>query len=203
MEALHYTLEQMSRELKFPVGVVRQLARQFGLPKSYYNPAPGQPRLMLFDAAEASLLEQVQSLLASGYSLKETKSWFQQIAPDMDSVLEIKTRHRHEEDLTQYDQSDVLKKRLAENTFSHYRTQIQQGAPTLPIMLQRLKEKREHPLSPSAGMKYIVSKSFLLFSRLVPSTPVTMPETFHRETPWMTEALKQRARRLQEELMVR
>jgi len=207
MEALHYTLDQVSRELGLSVGVVRQLARQFHMPRNYYHPIPGQPRLMLFDAAEAAVLEHVQTLLAAGQPLDEVKAWFQSVSNEH---LQVKETPAEDEDMVVYDRHETLNKHLAQSTFAHYRRQTQPRKHTMAAILKRLDEEKHNPRQnpmverPKVDPKSLLSKSRIFFSRLVPAIPVSPLGEVHpaaHHTPWMTEALKQRARRLQLELL--
>jgi len=215
MEALHYTLDQVSRELGLSVGVVRQLARQFHMPRNYYHPIPGQPRLMLFDAAEAAILEHIQTLLASGQPLEEVKVWFKQYTEEPQDIplpqdALSRVEQLSEDKIMAYDQPETLNKHLAESTFDHYRMKTQPRKHTMATLLKRLDEEKHNPRQnpmathPKADPQSLLSKSRLFFSRLVPAIPVASPGKIHPaspQTPWMTEALKQRARRLQLELL--
>jgi hypothetical protein len=223
------TLAQLAQQLQLPLGILQRLAHFFELPRSYYHPQPGQPRLRLFQVAEAEALAQIRTQLAQGMPLAELKTYWQTVWTEQPASSRANSLHAAAlseggsvpSALKTYDGSDPMQPALAESTFAHYQADTGLGQePPLKGLARRLTEdhaarmakhyptpetaplapKRNPWMSRPSGVSGVSLASSATGGEIASSHAGSAPPA-SIETEWMSDDLREQAWQLQQQLI--
>lgn len=214
-QALQFTLEQVAQSLDLSEAVVSRLSQYFRIPRKAYQDHKHPPSFVLFEPHDVALLRKAQELLSEGASIAEVNAELaEEMAWDEEHTAledDVAAEDDWDEadataDLMDYPQDEALKEHLAQATLKHYRQRNNAHQSPFKALVNRLqKDKPERPISVKMMTKpaHTVSAEKLvnpLKTHMLPPMPFGMNVL---QRSWMTPALREEAREIQQSLRLK